>query len=102
MDSGGYGPGSYYVPVMVQFVFLFPLIEKIVYRYRFAGVVFFGGCNLLYEILQRLYGMGESCYRLLIFRYLLLIAYGCWLAVDRQIKYGFLSCAVAWVFLLSC
>ena len=47
--------------------------------------------------------MGESCYRLLIFRYLLLIAYGCWLAVDRQktkIWISFLCCCMGVSFIL--
>ncbi len=93
--GGGYGPGSYYVPIMIQFIFLFPLIERTIRKYSFAGVIFWGGCNVLYEAVQRVYGMGEGCYRLLIFRYMLLIAYGCYLALHRQkVK--------KWISILSC
>lgn len=72
------------MPVMIQLVFLFPLIERIVRNYSFAGVVFCGAANLVYEFLNRLYGMSESLYRMLVFRYTLLIAYGCYLAVGKR------------------
>lgn len=37
------------------------------------------GVNTLYELLARVYIMGMSCYRLLIFRYLLLVAIGAYI-----------------------
>ena len=76
---GGYGPGSYYYPVMIQFVFLFPLVYFLIKKLDFAGVLLCGFGNFFYEILQRLYFVSEGCYRLLIFRYLLLIGFGCYL-----------------------
>ncbi len=79
--SGGFGPGSYYYPCMIQFIFYFPVIFAIVQRYHFNGVFFCGGINLIYEILKFAYGMNEGCYRLLIFRYTLCIAYGSYLAM---------------------
>ena len=34
--AGGQGPGSYYTPVLVQFVFIFPLIYFIVDKMKFC------------------------------------------------------------------
>lgn len=35
--SGGFGPGSYYYPIMMQFVFIFPLIYFAIKRYDRGG-----------------------------------------------------------------
>ena len=80
--QGGLGPGSYYYPIMVQFIFIFPLIYFVVEKYQFRGVVLVGGANACYELLQWAYLMNVETYRLLVFRYLLLIAAGCYIASD--------------------
>ena len=38
--SGGVGPGSYYTPVMIQLIFIFPLVFLTIKRSNLAG----GGC----------------------------------------------------------
>jgi fucose 4-O-acetylase-like acetyltransferase len=63
--DGGVGPGSYYYPVMMQFVFSFPVIFFMIRRYDFKGLI---GCliaNAVYEVLQNAYGVSEDTYRLL-------------------------------------
>ena len=80
--SGGYGPGSYYYPIMVQFIFYFPIIYAIIRKYERNGLVLCGFINLIFEVLKWAYFMNEECYRLLIFRYTLVIAYGCYLAIN--------------------
>ena len=82
--TGGTGPGSYYYPVMMQFVFVAPLIFCVIKKYEEKGVVLSFVANLFYEVLQRAYGMNEQCYRLLLFRYTFLIAFGCYLALNRN------------------
>ena len=37
---GGFAPGSYYIVVMIQFIFLFPLLYQIVKRWRGKGICF--------------------------------------------------------------
>jgi len=37
----------------------------------------------MFEVLKRAYGMPEGEYRLLIFRYILLVSFGCWLYLNR-------------------
>ena len=80
--TGGYGPGSYYFPLMLQLIFVFPMIYLLVKKKGFRGVVICGVLNGAFEFLKWTYGMNEGFYRLVIFRYLLLIAYGCYLASD--------------------
>lgn len=76
---GGEGPGSYYYPVLVQFIFLFPIIFFIVKEYRLRGLMICLAMNVVYELLHTVYGMNEECYRLLVFRYIFVIAFGCYL-----------------------
>ncbi|MCR4798017.1 MAG: acyltransferase [Lachnospiraceae bacterium] len=83
--AGGYGPGSYYFPVMIQFVFVFPFIYYLIKKFDFTGVFICGLINFFYEILQYVFQMSEYEYRLLIFRYILLIACGCYFAIGKRV-----------------
>jgi peptidoglycan/LPS O-acetylase OafA/YrhL len=82
--TGGVGPGSYYYPLMLQFVFVFPVVYSIVKKHDFIGVVECFLLNGLYEVIQRSYGMGEATYRLLIFRYIFLIGAGCYMHTGKK------------------
>lgn len=81
---GGEGPGNYYIPIMIQFVFLFPFIYFIVRRYGFFGALIIFFANAAYEFFQRLYGVNERCYRLLLLRYVFAISFGCYLSVYKD------------------
>lgn len=67
--AGGSGPGSYYYPIMFQFVFVFPIIFFIIRKHDYRGVIICLIVNGVYELLKWAYGMNEECYRLLLFRY---------------------------------
>jgi len=84
--SGGVGMGSYYFPMMLQFVFMFPVVFFFIKKYEYKGLI---GCfivNALYEFMKASYGMNEGEYRLLIFRYIYIIAAGCYLALNYEKK----------------
>lgn len=81
--AGGFGYGSYYYPIMIQFIFVFPIIFFLVKRLDFFGLILSGVLNALFELLQRLYYVSSGHYRLLLFRYLLLIAFGCYLYLKK-------------------
>lgn len=81
---GGYGPGSYYYPVIVQFIFLFPIIYFTIRRFRLGGLSVCFIVNGVYEILKSVLGMGEGWYRLLIFRYVFLIGFGCYIYINKM------------------
>ena len=92
---GGRGPGSYYIPLMFQLVFLFPCLFFLIKRIDYKGLwVCFFAC-FSFEILKTAYGMNVECYRLLIFRYLFLISYGCYMAIGKKTLVSHL-----WLFLL--
>lgn len=103
--QGGIGPGSYYYPVMIQFVFVFPLIYCLVKKYNSYGLFLCLCINVGYELMQRAYHFGESGYRLLIFRYILLIAFGCFLCENQNRKIRVIWVALAFstgiVFLIA-
>lgn len=82
--TGGQGPGSYYYPIMIQFVFLFPLIFALVNKCGKKGVLICGAINVVFEISKWAYDMNESLYRLLIFRYVLLIAVGVYISIRNH------------------
>ena len=82
--SGGSGAGSYYYPVLIQFVFLFPVIYCIIKKYDFNGLILCVFANLFYEFIKRLYGMPDPQYRLLVFRYIAVITTGCYIAVGKR------------------
>lgn len=88
---GGKGQGSYYFPIMIQFVFLFPAIYYFIKKYDWKGLLGCFGANGIFEVIKLAYGMEEYEYRLVIFRYLFLIAAGCYIAIgdlDKLSKKG--------------
>ncbi len=95
--NGGRGSGGYYYPIMIQFIFIYPFIYFIVQKYGRGGVLICGFTNFIYEVLKWAYGMNEGCYRLLIFRYILVIAFGCFLS-SGTFKASRTICAVSTVF----
>lgn len=85
---GRYGQGSYYYPLMLQFLLLSPILFWSVERLGFHGVVFAGLCNFYFDICSSTYMLRTSLYRVLIFRYLLAITLGIYLGRHRDIKIG--------------
>lgn len=83
---GGYGPGSYYFPVMVQFIFIYPVIHFIVKKNGMKGVILCFIINLVYEFLQRISFVPEELYRLLGLRYISVISFGTFFALFPNVK----------------
>lgn len=73
---GTVGDGSYYYPVIMQLIFVFPVIYFMIERYKQKGLWICLIVNIVYEILTWAYEMNIECYRLLMFRYIFLIAVG--------------------------
>lgn len=80
---GGKGQGSYYFPIMIQFVFVFPAIYYVIKKYNFKGLMTCFVANGIYEIIKIAFGMADYEYRFLLFRYLFIIAAGCYIAVGK-------------------
>jgi len=83
--QGGRGPGSYYYPVMMQSVFLLPVVGVLVSRYEEKGLLVCLVANAVYEILHVAYGIPVSSYRFLVFRYIFVLASGCYIALGKKV-----------------
>lgn len=73
---GTMGQGSYYYPVIIQFIFVFPILFFLIREYRLFGLKVCFIITLILEVLSWAYNMNDDCYRLLIIRYLFAIAVG--------------------------
>lgn len=99
--SGGYGPGSYYYPEMIQIMLLFPVIYVLVRKFAFKGVMIVTAATLFFELLKISFGVQEVTYRLLLFRYFMLLAFGAYFAFNRMNwrMWGFSAIGLAFILL---
>lgn len=74
--TGGWGPGSYYVLMLVQLLFLFPWIYLLVVKTPRIGSVVMIGLQLLLECIVQYSAIPELVYRLLFLRYLVFVWFG--------------------------
>lgn len=77
--EGGYGPGSYYYPIMMQLLLVFPIIYLLVSKLKWIGVLLAAQMNFVYEVVIHRAEVEVEDYRLMVFRYLFYIALGCYL-----------------------
>ncbi|MCI8799399.1 MAG: acyltransferase [Lachnospiraceae bacterium] len=82
--TGGNGPGSYYFPVMIQFVIIAPMILKLIEKYNIKGLAACFVINLFFEILKNVINMSVDYYRLSAIKYIFVIAYGIYLYFERE------------------
>lgn len=101
---GGYGPGSYYYPEMIQITFALPIILFSMKKKPRAGLTFWFASNAFYEFIKTLVGLDQSIYRLSLFRYTFLLACGCFIYLQKdktinKIRLGLIF-AIGFVFIL--
>lgn len=73
---GKFGDGGYYYAMMIGFMLIAPLVYALIRRMRFKGVLIVVGINLLYQLGCNLIGLSTATYRVIVFRYLTMIALG--------------------------
>lgn len=83
---GGWGPGSYYYPILFQLVFMFPIVYYIIDRYKESGLVACFFINFGLEIAKYAIYMKVETYRLLAFRYFFMLAMGSYVAIKKGQK----------------
>ena len=76
--------GAYYYPIMIQFIFVFPVIFFMIKNNPKRGIVMLFVINCIMEFLQMAYGMNYDCYTLLLFRYIFAIAFGAFLFFNKE------------------
>lgn len=84
--TGTIGKGSYYYPIMVQLIFIFPVIYFIQEHHGKNGLWICLIVNTLYELIAWAYYVNTETYRLLIFRYIFLIAAGAYAFKGYKLK----------------
>ena len=82
--AGGYGKGGYYNVLVLQLIFLFPIIYFLVKKKGIHGLITCFLINLLYEIIQSSYLMNGSFYRLIILRYIFVIGAGVFMYTSEK------------------
>lgn len=82
--TGGFGPGAYYIPVLLQIVFLMPLVYFVIRSNPLIGIINCFIFNMLYEIVKTLIGMPNNIYRLCAFRYIFVLAFGSFLYFYKE------------------
>ncbi len=86
--TGGMGVhGTYYFPVLLQLVFLMPLIYAIVRKSKYGWLIC-AAINLSYEIIKNTFAIdnaiGFEVYRLLAFRYIFAVAMGAHICLYKE------------------
>lgn len=98
--QGGNGPGSYYYPEMIQIMFLFPIIYALVKKYNWKGVLVVAFATFFFEVLKFPYMENEGQYRLLLFRYFMLIAFGSCFAMNKMNRKHWILSVVGFCFII--
>ena len=84
MLRGGYGPGAYYTPIMIQMIFLGPIIYYVVKKYDLIGFVLCFLATGAWEAISYSTGLEDGTYALIALRYISLFAFGCYIAIGKR------------------
>ena len=84
MLRGGYGPGAYYTPIMIQMIFLGPIIYYVVKKYDLIGFVLCFLATGAWEEISYSTGLEDGTYALIALRYISLFAFGCYIAIGKR------------------
>ena len=101
---GGYGPGNYYTPVLVQLVLLFPLIYLFIKKFKYPGLVASAIFCLFAELWQYSIGLPRTIYRNLILRHMMTISFGVYLSQGYYKKdkfYNILSLLIGFSYIIA-
>lgn len=96
--AGGFGPGSYYPYIYVEFALLLPLLVPLFQKIKNTitlGAVFIVA-SLGLEIICNLVNMPVWLYRLLCFRYIFIVYFG-WLLVEKSLKINKLTIVLSFL-----
>ena len=76
ITNGGFGPGTYYIWIYLQFALLLPLLKHIFTLSSSGSVIFFLVISIILELISCYLTIPEAIYRYLFFRYFFLIYLG--------------------------
>lgn len=81
--TGGWGPGNYFIPIIIQATLLMPLIFLLAKRSVTTMTLVLFVISIALEVVCLLADIPENIYRLLIVRYVFALALGVWLAMNN-------------------
>ncbi|KAF1083740.1 hypothetical protein SPSYN_03089 [Sporotomaculum syntrophicum] len=85
--NGGSGPGSYFVPLVLQIIFFLPVLYILAQKNANLMLIGAFALNILFELGCYYWAMPQSTYRFIFLRYLFAIALGIWLAKAKHINW---------------
>lgn len=83
-STGGYGPGSYFLPIILQTTFILPIIYLLIKRNATVALILVFMIDIGFEIYAYHSGMSNPIYRLISLRYIFPVALGAWLAIRKS------------------
>lgn len=90
--TGGWGPGSYFVPIIVQATLILPLIYLLMKKNLNVMTFVLFIISMMMEMVCLWLGVSEDLYRILVVRYIFVLALGVWLAFNyKKINYKWLA-----------
>lgn len=104
--GGGEGPGSYYTPVLLQIIFIFPIIYFLIKKYDFFGVILCFVFTGVWEAIQFSWEMDNASYARICFRYISFLAFGCYMSIGKTklrngVLWGIFIVGVIWQAMLN-
>ena len=84
--QGGIGRGNYYFPIMLQLIFIFPILYHYLKRFGRKFLIFIFLISLLFEIICATTNLCNGIYRLISIRYFFLVSLGSWLKLTPKIS----------------
>lgn len=89
--TGGWGPGSYFILIIIQATLILPLIYMLVKKNLTVGTIVLFFISILIDAFCMLIDVPGSVYRVIVVRYLFALVLGVWLALNpKKINYKWL------------
>lgn len=86
--TGGIGPGSYFIPVLIQHLLFFPMVYYLYEKTKYKEIVLFslGLLAIFLEMFCSYFDISSTLYRLLFFRYIFAIGLGVYIFYKHKNK----------------
>jgi surface polysaccharide O-acyltransferase-like enzyme len=83
--TGGWGPGTYFIPIALQLTFIAPLFYRLAITRGLGAMLAVGFISdMLLELALFPLGLSPALYRVLIIRYIFALSLGIWLAMAKN------------------
>lgn len=82
--EGGYGPGSYFIPIMIQATVIIPFLYIIMRKKPTRMMILLFFVSLFIDVMSYTLTIDGSLYRILIIRYLFALVLGIWYALKKS------------------